>query len=141
VIRRLLPALVALSVAAPAHAREKVELTWQLPEVFSAALRFVRIDRGCKLTDKDEVAAFLLFECPPDEKGQPVKRGSVELYRVEVRGAQVVRVQVSLAEEPAYMEKRFLDLLERKLRQELGSPPAPRPTPPRPPADAPDGGA
>ncbi len=139
-IRRLLGVAVLLAVATPSWASEKAEFGWELRQVFSASLRFVRIERGCKITDRDEAAAFLVFECPPDEKGQPPRRGSIELYRVDSRGAPMVRVQVTLGDEPSYMERRFLDLLERKLRAELGTPPPPKPAP-RPPAESPDGGA
>ncbi len=114
-----------------------MELAWPLSEVYSAALRFVRIDRGCKVTERDAEAAYLLFECTDGEK---TKRGSLELFPTRTEGREAVRAQVAL-DDPSYVEARFLDLLERKLRDERGTPP---PLPKRPPTEAhsrPDGGA
>jgi hypothetical protein len=91
-------------------------------------MRFIRIDRGCAILDKDADAAFIAFECKEDEKA---RRGALEIWRA----GQGVRLQVTLPDEPHYMELRFLELLERKLRDELGTaPPAPKKPPP-------DGGA
>ena len=113
---------VALSWnAAPAHARAQNDLPYPLAESYSTALRFVRVDRGCKVVDKDSDAAFVTFECPDD--GGRVKRGSLELIRVP-GGA---RAQVTLADDTHGMELRWLELYERKLREELGVPLPPHP--------------
>ena len=120
-----------------AHAKEKTDLGWSFAEVIGTSLRFVRVDRGCKIVDKDEVAAFMIFECPGDP-GKDPKRGALEFYRTEKSDG--VRVQVSLADEPGYVEKRFLVLLERKLRDERGNPVMPTKNPPPPQPPAPDAG-
>ena len=117
--------LLLLALCTTAHARAKADLPYGLAESFSTALRFARVDRGCKITDKDPDAAFFTFECTDDEK---VKRGSVEVFKTE-RG---VRVQVSLGDDPHYMEVRWVELIERKLKDERGTPPAvsaPNPSP------------
>ncbi|HEY2746892.1 MAG TPA: hypothetical protein VGL86_19855 [Polyangia bacterium] len=119
-------------VAANAHARAQTELQYPLVEAYSTALRFVRIDRGCKVVDKDADAAFVSFECSDDGK---VKRGSLELFKVP--GG--VRMQVTLGDDTHGMELRWLELYERKLKDELGEP-----LPVAPPKVAPsakDGGA
>jgi hypothetical protein len=116
-----------------AHARAQTELPYSLSETFSTALRFVAVDRGCKVVDKDADAAFISFECSDEGK---VKRGSLELIKVGTG----VRMQVTLGDDTHGMELRWLELFERKLRDERGTP-AP---PPAPPAAAPsakkDGG-
>jgi hypothetical protein len=108
-----------------AHARANTDLAYSVAECFSTALRFVRIDRGCKVTDKDADAAFVTFECHDGEK---VQRGSLEIFAVGSRSGEhakeSVRLQVTLGDEPHYAELRFLELLERKLRDERGTPPA-----------------
>ncbi len=109
----------------PAQARAKSDLPYSLAEAFSTALRFVRIDRGCKVVDKDADAAFVTFECSDDGK---IKRGSLELFKV----AAGVRMEVTLGDDTHGMELRWLELYERKLRDERGTP-----TPPPPPAAAP----
>jgi hypothetical protein len=133
-------ALVAFSliVHTRAYGRAQTELPYGLGEAFSTAVRFVRIDRGCKLTDKDAEAAFIAFECAPDDKDGKVKRGSLELIKLP----SGVRAQVSLGDDTHGMELRWLELYERKLRDERGTPPPPASTSEPPPAKAPrDGGA
>ncbi len=127
-------ALLALALGASlsAHARAQTDLPYGVAEAFSTALRFVRVDRGCKVVDKDADAAFVAFECDDDGK---VKRGSLEL--IKTHGG--VRTQVTLGDDTHGMELRWLELFERKLREERGTP-----SPPPPPAAAPtpkkDGG-
>ncbi|MSP60532.1 MAG: hypothetical protein EXR72_09365 [Myxococcales bacterium] len=122
-----------------AEAKEKADLLWPLDQVLGTAVRFLRVDRGCKVTDRDDTSAFLMFECAGDP-GKPPHRGSLELFRVDTQGRDAVRAQISLSDEPSYIEKRFLELLERKLRDERGSPPPARPAP-APVRPARDGGA
>jgi len=126
--------LLAFSfVATPVWAKSHVEVPYSLKEVYSTAARFVRVDRGCQITDRDPDAAFVTFECKDDDR---VKRGALELIAVQVQGqpGRSVRVQLSLGDDPHYMELRFLELFERKLRLELGNPPAVEPKP-QPPSD------
>ena len=107
----------AVIFAAPAaHARAASDLPYTVADAFSTALRFVRIDRGCKITDKDGESAFVTFECVEDEK---TRRGSLEIFK----SGGGVRVQVTLGDDPHYLELRFLELYERKLRDERGTPP------------------
>lgn len=145
---RLVAGAVAFSgiglFALAASARGSVELPWPLPQVYGTALRFVRVDRGCKITDKDPDAAFVMFECPnddPHDKDRPAHHGALELVPVRVQGRDGVRAQVTLSDDPHYMEGRFLELFERKVKDERGPVPPPvkeeKPAPP----PATDGGA
>jgi hypothetical protein len=134
--RFALVCLAALAVSAGrVEARAQGEWPWAVAETFSTAVRFVRIDKGCKIVDKDPEAAFVAFECSDDGK---VKRGSIEL----IKSGSGVRAQITLGDDTHGMELRWLELLERKLRDERGTPtPPPSPAPP-PPAPAPkDAGA
>jgi hypothetical protein len=112
-------------------------LPYTVAEAFGAAVRFVRVDRGCKILDKDADAAYITFECKDDEH---VRRGSLEIFRAQVDGRDGVRAQVTLGDDPHYVELRFLELLGRKLRDELGTPPPLTKKPP-PAATPPDGGS
>ena len=109
---------LALTWNVPAHARAQSDLPYAVPEAFSTALRFVRIDRSCKVTDKDGDAAFVAFEC---DDGGKIKRGSVELFKVPTG----VRAQVTLGDDTHGTELRWLELFERKLREERGTPTPP----------------
>lgn len=131
----LLAGVVVLLDATTVSARSQVDLAWTAREVFPVALRFVRVDRNCKLTDRDENAGFIVFECPDEAAGgKATKRGALELIPTD--GNRAVRVQVTLSGEPRYLELRFLELLERKVREERGAP-----LPARPSRDVPDGGS
>jgi hypothetical protein len=133
---RLLLVLLTLASSAPASAKAQDEVGYRVEEIFSTALRYVRVDRGCKVTDKDPDAAFVLFECPIDDKR--TSRGAIEIFRAVVRGKEAVRLSVALPDEPHGAELRLLELLERKLREERGTPQRPAP-PPATPAPS-DGG-
>ncbi len=126
-MRYVLVCILVATVAASmrADARAQSDLPYALSETFSTALRFVAVDRGCKVVDKDAEAAFISFECSDDGK---VKRGSLELFKVPTG----VRTQVTLGDDTHGMEMRWLELFERKLREERGTP-----TPPPPPSPAP----
>lgn len=128
----LASALLVGALSGAAQARTARTYNYSFDTVYSTAVRFVRIDRSCTITDRDPQAAYLLYEC---HEGKQVRHGALEIFRVGA-GAGVgesVRVQLTLTEEPSYMEVRFLDLLGRKLRDEQG-------LPPRPPAAPPDAG-
>ncbi len=130
---KLLVALVCLlALDTPSFARAGTDLPYPLGEAFSTAVRFVRVDRGCKVTDKDDEAAFVAFECSDDGR---TKRGVLEIFRVD----HGVRAQITLGDDTHGMELRWLELYERKLRDERGTPvPTPPPAPSHP---GRDGGA
>jgi hypothetical protein len=122
-------ALAAAAGTSRVEARAQSEWPWSITETFSTAVRFVRIDKGCKIVDKDPDAAFVAFECSDDGK---TKRGSIEL----IKSGTGVRAQITLGDDTHGMELRWLELLERKLRDERGTPtppppPAPPPAPPK----------
>ena len=125
--------LLLLLLPSPVLARATVEVSLPLERAFSATLRFVRIDRGCTVSDKDSDAAYIVFNCPDGKKSL---HGTVELFR-NAEGKSV-RIQVGLPDEPHYAELRFIELLERKLKEDYGSvrpqpPPAKAPENPAPP--------
>lgn len=126
-------ALVTL-LSSTALAKSAKDVPYSVAESFSSSLRFIRIDRGCKVADKDPEAAFITFECKDDDK---VLRGSLEIFRATEKqnGHETVRLQVTLGDEPHYAELRFLELLERKLRDERGTPPTVMPPAPKKPLD------
>ena len=118
-----------------AGATAKSELAYRVEEAFSTAVRYVRVDRGCKITDKDPEAAYVMFECPADDK--KVSRGSLEIFRTASGSREGVRIQITLTDEPHGAELRMVELFERKLREERGAPrEAPRPAPAPPSRDA-----
>jgi hypothetical protein len=127
--------LLLLLFPSLAWARAGADVPYPVADVYSAAVRFVRIDRGCKVLDRDPDAAYVTFEC---KDGEETRRGALEIFRITlpggVQGRAGARLQVALGDDPHYVELRFLELLERKLRDERGAPPPPSPRP------SPDGG-
>jgi hypothetical protein len=116
-----------------AAARAQVDLPYNVGESFSTAVRFVRVEKGCKVTDKDADAAFVAFECSDDGH---TRRGMLEIFRVD----NGVRAQITLGDDTHGMELRWLELFERKLRDERGTPVPPQPMKDKKPEPQ-DGGA
>ncbi|MFO7178696.1 MAG: hypothetical protein DIU78_008370 [Pseudomonadota bacterium] len=121
-------ALGPLLVAPSATARVEAVSEYTKAQTFSAALRFVRVDRGYEVTEKDAEAAYVLFRYPvPGSKSEA--NGSVEV----VETPSGVKIFVQLPKLPEYHEAMLRDALLRKLRDEYGPPPrAPKPPPDKP---------
>jgi hypothetical protein len=135
--------LLAAMLAAPAYvalrspeacANVAYESPYTFEQTFGSALRLVRVDLGCKITEKDAENGYLLFDYTSSESGKQVYHGSVEV----VRNRQGAHVSVQLSALPRYHEQMIIDALARKLGVEHGDPPARDKAPPS--TDA-DGGA
>lgn len=95
------------------------EVGYSRSQVYSTALRYLRIDRRYEVTERDEKAAYLLFEY--QALGQTKRRfGAVEIVPLSAG----VRLVVRLPEQPTYEEVVFRDALLRKLREDYGDPKA-----------------
>jgi len=137
--------LLAAALGAPAfftlRTREAcASIAYESPygfeQTFGTALRLVRVDLGCKITEKDADNGYLLFDYTSTESGKQVHHGSVEV----VRGRRGTHVSVQLPSLPHYHEQMIVDALARKLVVEHGDPP-PRDKPTPPPLDADAGDA
>ena len=146
-MRKLLQAvLLAAALAAPAFVALRSEdacasVAYDSPyafeQTFGTALRLVRVDLGCKVTEKDADNGYLLFDYTSSESGKQIHHGSVEL----VRSKRGTHVSVQLPSLPRYHEQMIVDALTRKLSAEHGeAPPRGKAPTPAPPADA-DAGA
>lgn len=126
--------LVAASAfATGATARVDGTSVYTKAQTYSGALRYVRVDLGYEVTEKDPDAAYVIFKYLPagGSKNAPVT-GTLEV--VEASGG--VRLFVNLPRMPEYYERVFRDGLLRKLRDEYGAPPAKKPAE-KPPGDKP----
>jgi hypothetical protein len=98
--------------------------------VWPTALRFLRIDEGHEILEKDGEAGYVVFAVDDDGKRF---HGTLEVIRVTDGGQPAIRLVVAIEDRPAYMEQGLLDRLLVKLRGEHGPPPAPsRPAPSKP---------
>lgn len=115
----------ALATAAPSlvQARVSEELSYTKQQTYSAALRYLRVDRGFEVVEQDAQAAYLIFAYPaPGQNGTP-SQGTIEVIEVKDR----VKVIVQLPKMPEYHEQLLADGLKTKLIREYGEPPARRP--------------
>jgi len=122
-MRRLLLALLLASNTA--YARSEKTLAYPRDPAWAAAVRFVRVDAGLKVIEKDNDAGYVIFEYSEDKK---TFRGSLEVIEVVKDGRKLVRFVMTIEDRPSWVEIELLTKLERKLRAELGTP-APAPTP------------
>ncbi len=130
-------AALALGPPRPAAARSERTVAYPADKVFPTAVRFLRVDEGLTITERDATAGYVLFELAEDGKVFP---GALELVVTENAGRPAVRLVLRIEDRPSYVEAAMLERLERKLRAELGSEPPPvrRPPPDKAPDRAPD---
>ncbi len=105
------------------------ESLYTFEQTFGTALRLLRVDLGCKITEKDVESGYLLFDYTSGESGKQVHHGSIEV----VRSRTGAHVSVQLTSLPRYHEQMIVDALARKLVAEHGEPPARDKAPPPPP--------
>lgn len=128
--KALVVAAIAFSLfgVLPAQAHITRQTTYRYDQIWSTAVRFLRVDKGYKVTEQDKTTGYLLFEY--DHSGRKLM-ASMELFETVESGLQYVTMGVRIQDMPRYIETVLLDGLERKLRDEYGRPPTPMPvTPP-----------
>lgn len=134
-----LAAVAGLAALVPlvAGARTVETVPYPPSDVWSTAVRFLRVDRGYPIREKDETAGYVLFDYP--ERGRTY-RGALELVATtDGDGRSATQVVVSLPDLPRHYELTLVDKLAAKMREERGPPAPARRRPPSPP-DAGDGG-
>ncbi len=111
-------AALALLIASSAAARSDARVANTKAQVFSAALRYLRVDRGFEVIERDAEAAYLLFLYPTPNAEPKQVQGAIEM----VETGKAVKVSVSLPTLPAYQEEMIKRGLLDKLRQDYPSP-------------------
>ncbi len=100
-------------------------VSYSYDKVYPSSVRFLRIDEGVKVIEKDSEAGYILFELTEEGK---TYEGSFEVARVrDDDGRKASRLVVRIKDRPAYMEQGLLDRFGLKLREELGLPEDPPP--------------
>ncbi len=98
-----------------ARADQTERVAYSQQQVYSAAVRYLRIDLRYDITERDPEAAYLLFEYQPlGQKG--ARFGAVEIVKLQ----QGVRLAVRLPDQPSYQETMLRDGLVKKLRADYG---------------------
>lgn len=128
--RALRALLIVGALAAPAAAKSSREVGYPEGPVFSTLVRFLRVDEGLKIVEKDAASGYIIFQLT---EGKRTFDGAAEvMVAQDGSGRPVTRVNLRITDRPSYMEIGMLDRLELKLRDELGAPAAPPPPPPPP---------
>jgi hypothetical protein len=131
-MRMLVCLALLVTLPAIADARSEKTVGWTAARVFPAAVRFLRVDEGVTIVEKDAEAGYVMFELTDEGQTFP---GALELVALD---DGKLRLVLRIEDRPDYMEVGMLDRLERKLTEELG--PAkkkPRPQPKDPPKEPP----
>lgn len=128
---------LVLLVAHSARARVGGDSEYSKQQTYSGALRYLRVDLGYEVTERDPDAAYLIFRYQLPGQNKATATGTVEI--VDADGH--VKLFVQIPTMPEYHERVLRDGLVRKLHDEYGTPPRkPAPTPPtenkKPEADA-----
>lgn len=125
---RALGAVLTLSAAllwasSKAEARVAGDSKYDKARTYSGALRYLRVDRGFYVTEKDPDAAYLIFDYPIPGQKDRTSTGTIEIVQV----GDGVKIYVKIAKMPEYHERVLRDELLRKLSEEYGEPPKRRP--------------
>jgi len=100
-----------------AEAKQSEAYAYTYNQVWTTAVRLIRVDLGYAITENDEGSGYLLFEHLQGDKKTP---GSVEF--VTDVSKRVVHVALHIPAMPTYVERMLLDRLARKLKEEYGDP-------------------
>jgi hypothetical protein len=111
--------LGALLLCASATARVGGELEYSKAQTYSGALRYLRVDMGYEVVEKDPDAAYLIFRYELPGQKKATATGTVEVVEVDDH----VKLFVQIPTMPEYHERVLRDGLVRKLHDEYGTPP------------------
>ena len=125
--------VISMLWCAPAQAKSSRKLSYSYEQIWPTAVRFLRIDEGLKILEKDVDTGYVLFELKDEGKRF---QGSLELVRrKEDSGRDAVEIILQINDRPSYMEVSILERMLKKIRAELGMP---KEAPPAPPPDSSD---
>ncbi|PRP99048.1 hypothetical protein [Enhygromyxa salina] len=112
-------------------------LSYPLDQVWPTAIRYLRIDRGFEITDRDQDAGYILFQFPLE--GQRIGSGSLEMFATDdAAGRASVSMSVNTGAGPVHLPNSILDGISAKVRAERGQPLPPPPRQEEPPPDQDD---
>jgi hypothetical protein len=104
------------------EARTTRQTTYRYQQLWSSAVRFLRVDNGFAIKEQDKETGYLLFEYP--DAGRSLV-GSMELIPTVTNNKKYINVNIRIQDMPTYVEVVLADKLVRKLRAEYGDPPMP----------------
>jgi hypothetical protein len=129
----ILAAALLAALAAPAAAKSERSTFHTFERVWPTAVRHLAVDEGFKIVERDAETGYVTFEMI--EKGKTYT-GALEVVKTTDDGRPAVRLVLTIADRPSWMEGAVLDRMLSKLHKEQGDPPPPPPEK-KPPADKP----
>lgn len=106
-----------------ALARVESILAYPMTDVWPSAIRFLRIDRGYTIKEKDDATGYVLFELT---EGGRTYRGAMEfIFARDPDGRNATKLFVQIPELPRRFEQGVLEKLVGKIRDDHGLPPPP----------------
>lgn len=111
---------LVLLFAFSSEAKTTRETTYRYNQLWRTAIRFLRVDNGFSVVEKDPKAGYVLFDYR--ESGRTY-RASLELVPTVRAGKKYVTTGLRIEDMPSYVEVVLVDKLMRKLRSEYGEPP------------------
>ena len=129
----ILAAALLAALAAPAAAKSERSTYHTFERVWPTAVRHLAVDEGFKIVERDAETGYVTFEM--SEKGKTYT-GALEVVKTSDDGRPTVRLVLTIADRPSWMEGAVLDRMLAKLHKEQGDPPPP-PAEKKPPADKP----
>src|SRR5690348_15104406 len=101
--------VVALFSSRGADAKVEVDSDYTKTQTYNGALRYLRVDLGYEIVEKDMDAGYILFRFDPSRNNNP-KSGSLEVIETKDR----VKVVIQLPQLPSYHETVLRDGLLKK---------------------------
>jgi hypothetical protein len=123
--------IAAILPVADAWARTMQIAPYPIADVWPAAVRFLRVDRGFPVREKDESAGYVLFDYTDGPK--PCKASLELIHAVDPEGRDATRIAISIPDLPRRYEQMLIERLIAKVHEDHG-PPAPPPRKTDPPA-------
>lgn len=116
--------VLSLFLALPPSLEAKTvrELSYRYNQIWSTAIRFLRVDNHFPISEKDKKSGYIMFDYVENGRKSP---GSLEIIPTVVEGRKVVLTRIRIGSLPSYVEALLLDKLGRKLRDEYGQAPKP----------------
>jgi hypothetical protein len=115
--------MLMVGVVAPASnalAKQQREFEYPYEYIWNTLVRFIRVDAGFPIKDRDIEAGYILFEYQDQGRAVP---GTAEVLKVNTTAGARIRVVLQIPSMPSYIETMLLHKLSRKLLEEYGEPP------------------
>ncbi len=127
-------AIVTLSIGfSVAFAKSSRAMRYTYDQLWPTCVRFLRVDQGYPITEKDKDAGYIIFDYQDEKK---TYSGSLELViTTKQSGKKDITIKIHITDRPSYLETILLDRLQRKLTKEYGLPLPSKETPAPPKKD------